>query len=73
MGVQDDIMTMERECVIRGYHLYKDVWTPTIGEILECRAQPGNRFDRYSVSVLKDAGTIVGHHQESCHVYFHYL
>ena len=54
------IMTTERECVVRGYHIYKEIWAAAIGEILNCQAEPGNQFDRYSVAVLKNS-TPVGH------------
>ena len=42
---------------VRGYHIYKDIWTPTVGEILCCARQMNNMVDRYAVSVNK----IVGH------------
>ena len=28
---------IEAETVIRGYHVYKDIWTATLGEVLTCR------------------------------------
>ena len=45
---------------IRGYHAYKDVWTPFIWEELLLRREPDNVKDRIAVDVLKD-GCIVGH------------
>ena len=45
---------------IRGYHIYKEIWTPSIGEVLLCAREPTNIVDRYAVSVQKDE-TIVGH------------
>ena len=41
-----------RSCV-RGYHVYKDVWTATIGEELVCRRERGNAHDIYVVAVWK--------------------
>ena len=34
------------DSVIRGYHVYKDIWVPIIGEILFCEQEPGNEEDR---------------------------
>ena len=46
--------------VIRGYHVYKSIWTPALGEKLSTDQERGNPEDRYAVSVLKSS-TIVGH------------
>lgn len=54
---------MERfsfECMIRGYHVYKDIWLAVDGEILECRRETGNGHDPFAVAVLKE-DVIVGH------------
>ena len=48
------------DSVIRGYHVYKDIWVPTIGEILFCEQEPGNKEDRFAVAILSH-GNIVGH------------
>ena len=45
---------------ITGYHVYQDIWTPEIGEILTCEIDPANPYDRYAVSVTSE-GEIVGH------------
>ncbi len=46
---------------VRGYHAYKGIWTPEIGDSLLCRREPRNAVDRYAVAVVKADGTIVGH------------
>ena len=46
---------------IRGHHVYKDVWTPIIGEVLQCVREVGNVVDRYAVGVIKNDNTTVGH------------
>ena len=51
---------LEVNSFIRGYHAYKDVWTPFIGKELLLRREPDNVKDRSAVTVLKD-GCIVGH------------
>ena len=54
---------MARYCcdsVVRGYHVYRDIWEATRGEILTCARETGNAFDPFAVSVLK-RDTVVGH------------
>ena len=46
--------------VVRGYHVYRSVWTPVLGELLYTEQKLGNPEDRYAVSVLK-LSTVVGH------------
>ena len=48
------------ESVVRGHHIYKDIWTPLIGEILFCDREEDNSEDSFAISVIKD-GNIVGH------------
>ena len=38
------------DSVIRGYHIYKDIWVPIIGEILFCEQELGNEEDRFAVA-----------------------
>ena len=52
--------TFFTESVIRGHHVYKDIWIPVTGEELICQHEIGNLRDPFAVSVLKGA-TIVGH------------
>ena len=37
------------EAMVRGYHVYQSVWSPTAGEQLPCRKEPGNIQDPFSV------------------------
>ena len=41
---------------IRELHVYKDVWTPTLGEVLLLRTEPENAHDKYTVAVVKPEG-----------------
>ena len=43
-----------------GFHVYQDVWTPVMGEILVCRRETANIEDRYAVAVYKSE-EMVGH------------
>ena len=59
--------------VIRGHHIYKEIWTPVINEILSCSQEHGNSEDRFAVSVIKD-GDIVGHvPREISHVVWYFI
>ena len=48
---------------IRGHHISKDFWTPTIGETLCCEKESGNAADPYAVAVVlsSEKATTVGH------------
>ena len=39
------------EGVVRGHHVYKATWTPTVGEILAVHQEPGNDHDRHVVCI----------------------
>jgi hypothetical protein len=57
----------EMESCIHGFHIYKDRWTPYIGERLSCAQEQNNREDPFTVA-LKKGVEIVGHvpHVVSC-------
>ena len=52
--------SLEVDSFIRGYHAYKEQWTPTTGEQLVLRREPENPEDPSAVAVIKDE-EIVGH------------
>ena len=59
------------ESVIRGHHVFKDVWTPHLGEILLVEKEPGNSHDSCAVALLKADRTIQWDtYQESSREYF---
>ena len=45
---------------IKGHHVYKDIWTPCIGENVTAEREPDNPMDKYAVCEKKDK-KIVGH------------
>ena len=55
-----EVATCQIQSFIRGYHAYKDKWTPSNGEILALRREPNNVVDSLAVAVTK-SGEIVGH------------
>ena len=46
--------TMEKECCIRGYHVYSDVWEAAIDEELYCKRELSNTADRCAVASMAD-------------------
>ena len=53
-------MAFEIDSVVRGYHVYKDVWDAHIGVVLPCLPEMSNREDRYAIAVM-DGDIVVGH------------
>ena len=47
-------------CNIKGYHVYKSLWTPTLQEQVYGEVEPHNPVDKYAVAVKKDE-VVVGH------------
>ena len=54
------VANWEFQSCIRGYHVYRSIWTPTLGDIHPCVRETTNRHDPFAVKVL-ETGTIVGH------------
>ena len=50
----------EFQSYITGHHVYRDIWTPTLGEKLSTATEPENRHDKYAVKFLKE-NKVVGH------------
>ena len=48
------------ESIIRGHHIYKQIWWPLVGEILTLEREEGRNHDNFTVSLLKNA-TVIGH------------
>ncbi len=44
-------------CVQR-HHIFKEFWTPEVGEELACQREEGNLYDVYAVTVKADAGIV---------------
>ena len=52
--------SFEREYSVRGFHVFRDIWTPLEGEILDTTREHNNPYDKYAVAVKKGQIT-VGH------------
>ena len=48
------------ESAVRGYHVYRDVWEPSIGERLVAKQEFNNPMDKFAVKVTK-SNEMVGH------------
>ena len=58
--VRSNIVKFPFDSAVRGYHVYKVVWKPTIGEKLQADQELGNEADKFAVTVVKN-NEIVGH------------
>ena len=59
--------------VVRGFHVYREIWSPVLGEELSTQQEPGNPEDRYAVAVMR-SGSIVGHiPREISKTCFHFI
>ena len=71
--VSDDSIFLH-ESVIRGHHIFKGIWTPRTGEIVQVRQEARNPHDRNAVALLKADGTVVGHvPREYSKVFWHFI
>ena len=52
--------TYALQTVVRGYHVYMQVWNATVGQVLPCQRERGNVHDPYSVAIV-DGNTTAGH------------
>ena len=59
-----DLQVFEVHSYVRGYHAYKDNWTPAVDELLLVRREPSNLKDRPAVAVPLLSATfhIIWHH-----------
>jgi len=48
------------ESVIRGHHIFKGMWTPRTGEIVQVRQKAGNPHDLNAVALLKADVMVAG-------------
>ena len=72
-GDADDSILL-KESVIRGHHVFKNIWTPRLGEVLLVKQEAGNTHDRRAVALLKADRTVVGHvPREFSRVFWHFL
>ena len=49
------------EAMVRGYHVYKDIWTAVVGEEFPCKRETGNTFDPFAVAVMRGDTNAISH------------
>ena len=54
------ITSMDLETFIKGHHIYKNIWTPQLDELLEVSTEPDNPVEKFAAAVKKNQN-IVGH------------
>ena len=54
-------MEFSVDSCIRGHHISKEFWTPSIDQQLFCEKEEGNPHDPYAVAVLGVDNTVLGH------------
>ena len=52
--------TFQLESVVRGHHVYKTIWTPSVGQLLQASAEEHNTKDSCAVGLIHQ-GETVGH------------
>ena len=74
IGGDTDDSILLKESVICGHHVFKNIWTPRLGEVLLVKQEAGNTHDRRAVALLKADRTVVGHvPKEFSRVFWHFL
>ena len=46
------------DSIVRGYHVYKDLWKPAIGEELHDEQEPDTAVNKFAVRVVKNDETV---------------
>lgn len=55
------LKSYEINAFVMGYHVYKNNWTPSVGDELQGFMEPTNKLDKYAVAVKTDDGELIGH------------
>ena len=56
---------LRRASCVRGHHLYKGIWNPVVGEVLQCEREPRIAADRYAVAMACEAMACEGSEHDS--------
>ena len=55
------LIQYEINAFVMGYHVYKNNWTPSVGDEFQSFMKSTNIMDKYAVAVKKDDGEVIGH------------
>ena len=50
------------EAMVRGYHVYREIWTAAVGEELSCVRETGNYRDPFAVAVTSELAAAIDDH-----------
>ena len=56
-NVRSKMASFYVEAIVRGYHVYQDIWTTVVGKKFPCKREAGNAVDPFAVAVMR--GTTV--------------
>ena len=48
------IKEFELPSYVKGFHVHKALWTPKVGETIQCEGEPDNPIDKYAVCIKKE-------------------
>jgi hypothetical protein len=65
--------TFTQSGVVRGHHIYKEVWTPFIGEELCLQQERYNTHDRFAVTLMKGSNIVGRVPREISRAYWKFL
>ena len=51
--VRSKMASFSVEVMVRGYHVYKDIWTAVVGKEFPYKGETGNMFDPFAVAVMR--------------------
>ena len=57
---QTEMEVLAISSAVCGFHVYKDIWKPSIGDKLACEREFDNCFDKFAIKVVNN-GETVGH------------
>ena len=58
LGVNSNMEKFTFQSDVQGYHVWRDVWKPPIGEILHAQQELDNAIDKFTVKMVKNNETV---------------
>jgi len=57
---QTEMEVLAISSAVHGFHVYKDIWKPSVSDKLTCEREFDNCFDKFAIKVVNN-GKTVGH------------
>ena len=66
------------QCGLHGFHIYKEVWSPNLSEVLRCCHERKNHFDPHAIAAMKRlpgrlANITIGHLSREISIIIHFF